>query len=251
MRRGNGDGTVRQRANGRWEGSVQFHGTRHWVTGATKAEVRRHLTDVQGRFHARELVPPSRLTLAAHLDAWLEAGRAEWRPTTYESYRGIVEREWRPALGVVPLQQVTAPMIAACYTRWRAERDVAGGTLLNAAHRCLKRALTVAARVDGPQKTRVSWRIYEQSSRTVNASTPSRGPLTKKPLDGVTQLSPACSCRCVRRRRIWSSWVISVPAGACSRYSRSAASASACRPSWARRTPRSLTSSSAHGVIAS
>jgi len=113
------------------------------VSGHTRKEVRDKLAELKRQNALHELVPPVRLTLAQFLDEWLAAGGLEWKPRTRVGYQSLIKEYWGPALGDVRLQRLSAPMIAACYTRWRDERNVTGGTLLNA-HRCLRRALRVA-----------------------------------------------------------------------------------------------------------
>ena len=142
-RRGNREGNIRKKGDGRWEASVQFAGRRYWASGRTKAEARTKLTDLKRRHHIGELTPPTRLTVAAFLDQWLAANEGEWKPKTLVGYQALVRNYWQAELGHVRLQQLTPPMIASCYARWKAERRIKGGTLLNV-HRCLHRALRVA-----------------------------------------------------------------------------------------------------------
>lgn len=144
-RKGNNEGSIRDRGNGRWEGSIQLLGRRFWVRGSSAADVRRKFAELRRQEAVGELVPPSRVTVGEHLRAWLDAGRGDWKPKTYREYESICRIYLEPAFGRVQLQKLTAPMIAARYARWREERDIAGGTLLNV-HRVLHRALTVAVR---------------------------------------------------------------------------------------------------------
>lgn len=141
-RRANNDGTIREKA-GRWEGAVQFSGRRHWVTGTSRRDVRTKLAELKRKHHVGELIPPSRITLGNFLSQWMGAGQEDWKPKTVAGYRSVLDLYWLPELGHLRLQRITPPMIASCYSKWREEREVSGGTLLNA-HRCLHRALRVA-----------------------------------------------------------------------------------------------------------
>jgi integrase len=73
----------------------------------------------------------------------MEAGKEDWKPRTVTGYASVLDNYWKPELGHLRLQRITPSMIASCYSKWRAERDITGGTLLNV-HRCLHRALKVA-----------------------------------------------------------------------------------------------------------
>src|SRR5581483_2314991 len=142
-RRGNGDGSIRQCADGRWEATIRLAGRRYWFKGKTQADARAKLHDFQKRYHLGQVVEPRRLTLGQYLDQWLEAGTADWRPKTAHGYKRLIEMYWKPELGHVQLQRLTPAMLAASYAKWRPDRS--GGTLLNV-HRCLHRALVVAVR---------------------------------------------------------------------------------------------------------
>src|SRR5262249_21191313 len=100
-RRGNGEGSIRQCQDGRWEASIRLAGRRYWLKGKTQAEVRKKLNELQRQYHIGTLVEPKRLTLSDYLDQWLEAGAADWKPKTTHGYRVIVRLYWKPALGHV------------------------------------------------------------------------------------------------------------------------------------------------------
>ena len=144
-RRGNQEGTIRQRAENRWQGSISFDGQRHWVTGTSQAEVRRLLGELRTQHGVGELVRPSKVTLGHHLASWLEDGSADWKPKTVKEYESIIRVYLLPVGGNIPLQRLTPAMVSGWYARWRRERNVSGGTVLNV-HRVLHRALTIAVR---------------------------------------------------------------------------------------------------------
>ena len=185
-RRANGEGSLRQKPDGRWEGAVQLSGRRYWVNGRTQAEARKKLKELGRRHTIGELTPPTRLTLGDFLDQWLETNKDDWKPKTLEGYRSLIANYWGEQLGHIRLQRLTAPLIASCYTRWASERNVTGGTLLNV-HRCLHRALRVAVlwgylpnnpadRVEPPKARRKRPKLrvaelsrYRRNSRAENA----------------------------------------------------------------------------------
>ncbi|NJD65033.1 MAG: site-specific integrase [Chloroflexi bacterium] len=142
-RRGNNEGTIRQRADGKWEAAVQFNGRRHWLRAASQAEARRGLAELRRKHATGELVPPSRLTVAEHLGTWLEVAGADLRPRTRVDYEWVTRTFLIPAFGHVRLQRLTPAMVALEFARLNTAGTHSPKTRLNA-FRTFHRALTVA-----------------------------------------------------------------------------------------------------------
>jgi integrase len=131
-----------------------------WHSGfERKRDAERALSNIVGRIDEGSYVPPSRLTLGAFLtDRWLPTMKVRVRPSTYDSYRRIVEGRIVPALGLVPLQHVTGDQLTAVYADWlahgrrpRGTRDKRAGTGLSPrtvryAHAIVRLALADAVR---------------------------------------------------------------------------------------------------------
>src|SRR5687768_7265025 len=70
-KRGKGEGTIYQRADGRWEASVTLPGSgrrrRRSFYAKTRAEVARKLRDTQRALDENQTLPPENLTLEKHL----------------------------------------------------------------------------------------------------------------------------------------------------------------------------------------
>lgn len=87
-------------------------------------------------------VEPSKVTLRDYLvDTWLPFVEDRVRPSTYESYRGNIERHVLPTLGTVPLQSISPVMLNDLY------RSLQGATGLSAktvrhVHTSLKKAFS-------------------------------------------------------------------------------------------------------------
>ncbi len=142
-RRGNNEGTIRQRADGKWEAAVQINGRRHWLRAASQAEARRGLAELRRKHATGELVPPSRLTVAEHLRTWLEVAGADLRPRTRVDYEWVTRTFLIPAFGHVRLQRLTPAMVALEFARLNTAGTHSPKTRLNV-FRTLHRALTVA-----------------------------------------------------------------------------------------------------------
>jgi integrase len=92
---------------------------------------------------------PAKITVAAHMERWLEHVRSQVSPKTFERYCGVVRGNIMPALGGIPLTKLQPAQISEAYAKALStgRRDGKGG-LSSASvlymHRLLKEALTVA-----------------------------------------------------------------------------------------------------------
>lgn len=118
-RRGNQEGTIRHRGDGRWEGrialSVGGRIVRRSCYGRTRAEVQTRLREL-----AREMTlgtgrAENRQTLAVYLTAWLADERLGLRPRTWERYRQLVTQHMIPELGRVQLGRLTVAHVQALF----------------------------------------------------------------------------------------------------------------------------------------
>lgn len=113
-RRTKGEGSIyRDPRNGRWVGMLDLgwregRRVRKTVRGATRRNVAEELTRLRGDVQ-RGMTPPTdeRMTVSAHLAAWLVDVRGSVRPSTWISYEGHVRLYIAPAIGRVRLTQLT------------------------------------------------------------------------------------------------------------------------------------------------
>lgn len=148
-RRGNHEGTIRQRkGDGRWEAMISLpDGSRKSVYGETRREAAEKLGALRRSLEAGLPVADDRLTLGAYLDEWLASIQPTVRDTTYQRHIDYVRLHIAPALGHVRLSKVTARMVQDFY----ADRLRAGGlssTTVNHLHGTLHKALQAAVRMD-------------------------------------------------------------------------------------------------------
>lgn len=109
-RRGRGEGGVRQRPEGTWEGRLSLghdeQGKRRMrsVYGKTKGEVLDKLRNLQNDAASGVLVEPSSITVGEYMDAWLrDSAKLKCSPTTYTRYCSLVRHHIKPHLGNVKL----------------------------------------------------------------------------------------------------------------------------------------------------
>lgn len=113
-RRANGEGSIRKRKDGRWEG--RYTAGRDPVTGKviyknvlgkTQAEVKEKLKAAIEKTGVQPL-KTEYYTVGQWLDAWMENyAKLQVRASSYKTYQGFVENHIKPALGDLPLEKLT------------------------------------------------------------------------------------------------------------------------------------------------
>ena len=122
-RRPSGDGMVRKRDDGRWEGRIvvghKDDGTPifRYVYGTTQKELTAKLRKCITAYQGVELTEQSRLTLSEWIDQWLVLMEEKVRPGTLRGYRSYIENHIRPELGDKRITQITAKDIQRMYER--------------------------------------------------------------------------------------------------------------------------------------
>ena len=122
-RRPSGDGMVRKRDDGRWEGRIVVGHKENgdsifrYVYAPTQKELsvklRQHIDNYQGA----DLTEQSRMTLSEWLDKWLENMVDTLRPNTLRNYRSYIENHIRPGLGDKPLARITPKDVQRFYEK--------------------------------------------------------------------------------------------------------------------------------------
>jgi integrase len=110
-RRGRNEGSIYQREDGRWVGSVSLgivagRRRRRVIYGTTKREVQSRLHELQAAVAKGQPVPTDRLTVERFLADWLAVAAPKLRPRTVESYASHVRVHIVPAIGAVPLAKL-------------------------------------------------------------------------------------------------------------------------------------------------
>src|SRR5713226_3264451 len=113
-RRGNGEGTIVQRADGRWVAAMfRPDGTRKYYTAKTREDVADKLVDGLKARKDGLPIPDVRVTGGAFLDYWL-ATMDELhlvRRSTWISYESYVRLHLKPGLGRLRLAHLSVPDI--------------------------------------------------------------------------------------------------------------------------------------------
>jgi integrase len=119
-KRGNGEGSIYRRNDGRWVGEMTIEGRkRKFVYGRTRKEAQEKLqAALQELQQGIMLEGNSKQTLAQFLVDWLENSQKQnVRARTYERYEEIVRLHVVPVIGRHRLQKLSAQHIQAFYTK--------------------------------------------------------------------------------------------------------------------------------------
>ncbi len=119
-KRGNREGTIYQRKDGRWTAAVSIGGgvgrqKRKYLYGRTRAEVAKKLTDALKADQDGVSLPSDRLTVAVFSRDWLASVKSSIRPKTYSSYESTLRVHVIPGLGHLKLAKLTPAHLERFY----------------------------------------------------------------------------------------------------------------------------------------
>ncbi len=146
-RRGRGEGSVRLRADGRWEASIAVgDGTRKSHYAKTQREALRWLADARRAIEQGAVLPDERQTLATYLATWLATVAHDLKPGTMQRHEEIVRLHLTPRLGRLKLARLTPLQIQSLYSDLL-ESGLAPATV-ERIHAVLHKSLEDAVRLD-------------------------------------------------------------------------------------------------------
>lgn len=115
-RRGNSEGTITKRADGRWEARVSLpDGKRRCFYGKTRQEVQRKLAQARRAIDDGMPLVDERQTVGQYLLTWLETSKLRIDPSSWDTYETQVRYHIIPALGKYSLAKLTAQQIQLFY----------------------------------------------------------------------------------------------------------------------------------------
>ncbi len=128
-RRANGEGNIRKRKDGRWEGRYTAGhdpttGKQIFknVLGRTQAEVKDKLNTALEELKRIDVIVSDQMTTGEWLDTWLEHyARPVMRTTTYNNYETLIRLHIKPYIGEVKLNKLTTLQIQKLYNKLLSE----------------------------------------------------------------------------------------------------------------------------------
>jgi len=117
-RRGNSEGSITKRSDGRWEARISLEGgKRRCFYGKTRQEVARRLTEAL-RDQDRGLpIVGDRQTVAEYVATWLQMIRLTVAPSTVSKYDAQLRLHVLPLIGTVRLSKLTAQQVQIVYSK--------------------------------------------------------------------------------------------------------------------------------------
>jgi integrase len=148
-RRGNGEGTITRRKDGRWEARYYVptvNGTkRKTIYGKTQAEVRVKLTKALSDRIDGIVYDDENMTLGEYLDVWLKGSvYGSVRQSTYDRDTSLVNNHIKPLLGGLKLKKLNSAHIQSFY-RDRLDTGLSTSTV-HKMHDILRRGLAQAVK---------------------------------------------------------------------------------------------------------
>ena len=133
-KRANGEGSIRKRKDGRWEGRYTAGhdpatGKQIFksVLGKTQAEVKEKLKKALMEAGQIDFTKSGKYTVGTWMDEWFEnVAKIKVRSSSHQTYRGYIDNHIKPNIGNIPLEKLTTMDLQKLYrtllTKGRVER---------------------------------------------------------------------------------------------------------------------------------
>ena len=124
-RRANGEGNLRKRKDGRWEGRYTAgrdpdtgKAIYKNVLGKTQAEAKAKLKQAIEEAKGLDAAKVGRYTIGQWMDVWFEHyAKVKVRPSSHQTYRGYIDNHIKPNIGKIPLEKLTSLELQKFYKR--------------------------------------------------------------------------------------------------------------------------------------
>ena len=178
-KKANGSGTIRKRADGRWEGKYTLGYEpktgkliRKSVYGKTQKEVRLALSKIVSEMDSGTYAEPSKMKVSQWLDEWLASYTMYIKPATRSAYEEHIRVHIKPSLGDIPLKQLSTRDIQQLYTNLLKERELSPKTVRNihgVLHRTLEQTKLLGYIRVNPADAAVTPRVEKKQVETLDA----------------------------------------------------------------------------------
>jgi integrase len=116
-RRGNKEGTIYERPNGKWRAQISVSGHRVSFTGNTRAEAQTWLRHKGNQVEAGLTASGSKTTLAVFLDKWIDGSQTRIGNHSFRVYRQLTHDYIGPRIGKTKLSELSAFSIQEFYNQ--------------------------------------------------------------------------------------------------------------------------------------
>src|SRR5215211_8891774 len=147
-KRGNGEGSIYQRKDGRWVGQYTVHtakGPKYcYIYGKTRKEVAEKLTKRMADRDSGLIFDAGKMTLGEYLDRWLsDSVKGTVRVSTYERHEAIIRLHIKPSIGRVGLKKLTPAHVRGLYSE-KLDSGLLSPATVRKIHSTLHKALSQA-----------------------------------------------------------------------------------------------------------
>ena len=124
-KRANGEGNIRKRKDGRWEGRYTAGRDSETgkpiyknVLGRTQAEAKAKLKAAIEETKSLDVTKTGKYTVGAWMDEWFENyAKVKVRPSSHQTYRGYIDNHIKPNIGKIPLEKLTSLELQKLYKK--------------------------------------------------------------------------------------------------------------------------------------
>ena len=124
-RRSNGEGSIRRRKDGRWEGRYTAGidpetGKQIFknVLGKTQTEVKEKLKQALSKSQKLDFTKQGKYTVAQWMEEWFEnVCKLKVRPSSHQTYRGYIDNHIDPNIGKIPLEKLRTMDLQKLYRK--------------------------------------------------------------------------------------------------------------------------------------
>ena len=124
-RRANGEGNLRKRKDGRWEGRYTAGRDPETgkaiyknVLGRTQAEAKAKLKAAIEEVKGLDVSKAGQYTVGEWMEVWFEHyAKVKVRPSSHQTYRGYIDNHIKPSIGKIPLEKLTSLELQKFYKR--------------------------------------------------------------------------------------------------------------------------------------
>ena len=115
-KRANGEGSIRKRKDGRWEGRYTAgHDLESGralyknVLGRTQAEVKEKLKVAIKETQSLDQTKVGKYTVGEWIEVWFEDyAKIKVHPSSHQTYQGYIDNRIKPNIGDIPLEKLTS-----------------------------------------------------------------------------------------------------------------------------------------------
>jgi integrase len=143
-KRGNNEGTVYKRKDGRWCAQVSLSGKRITKYAKTQRECHDWVREITNKIEHGMTFDATQLTLECYMQSWLTGKDLSIRQNTARNYRRYAEQDILPVIGKMRLQNILPAHIRQLYLRMQAEGK--GSRTIQLVHATLHCALKQAVK---------------------------------------------------------------------------------------------------------